>query len=479
MNRLILLFVILLNVDAWAGWTPPLQLSEDAVFYSPKIIANGNILHVVENMAFPEISINYQCSLDGGNSWSPAYLLPDSEVTTGCGLPSMVMKENRIYVSWVNFESGGSYRQNVGFAVSTNAGITWAPGRKVLIRNRDYIAAQTLGIMGDVVYIIFVHGTQQGYYFYIVDSYDYGQTWSEPREMFVGHNVSEIKTVSLGDTIHVLWSGELESQSPGLVFYLRSSDGGYAWSDNYSIRDTNDSSGGVLPSMTHNERGELIACWTDYRYSPYWITGDIFYRISTDGGDSWSDEVQITDLHLTMESSVVWIEDSIYIAYEDRRYEDREILFRKSLDNGLSWGEEERLSDDPDDTRDPCVSVSDGKIYVVWSRIIDNPYSGGVYITHWEPDVGIDETEQKSHNFGQPLRAYPNPFNDHTMIEFTASEPSEISIYNLLGQVIYSRIVPAGKGSFKWDAAGYSSGIYFYKLTSGEKTITKRVTLLK
>ena len=450
-TRLIISFLLIVVFTSitHAGWTPPLQLSEDGVFYRPLIIAVGDTLHVVEDMAVPEDFIRYQRSLDGGISWSPSYLLPDSEVTTRSYNPSMAMKENNIYVSWRNLKSGGNYRQNIGFSMSPDAGSTWTPGIRVLDSNRDFIAAQTLGIMGDLVYIIFVHGTQQGHYHYIVDSHDNGLTWNEPREIFVGDDVGDIKTISLGDTIHVLWSGELAYPSPWHVYYMKSSDGGYSWSDNYNIRNT-DSTGGDHPAITYNERGELIACWMDYRNSPYWTTGDILFRISSDGGDSWFDEVQVTDLHLSMQSSVIWAGDYLYLTYEDRRYGNREILFRKSSDNGQTWGEEERLSYEPDDTRDPCVAVSNEIIYVVWSRITSNPYSGGVYISWWKPEVSVEENGDDLITFDQELRAYPNPFNNTTVIEYKTKGPSELKIFNLLGQMVYYRELDSGNGSFIW-----------------------------
>ena len=37
----------------------------------------------------------------------------------------------------------------------------------------------------------------------------------------------------------------------------------------------------------------------------------------------------------------------------------------------------------------------------------------------------------------------------------------------------------AGYHSVTWNASTLSSGIYFYKLTTGEKVFTKRMTLLK
>ncbi len=79
---------------------------------------------------------------------------------------------------------------------------------------------------------------------------------------------------------------------------------------------------------------------------------------------------------------------------------------------------------------------------------------------------------------------YPNPFNTTTEILYALPQQSKVKldIYNLSGQkveTLRNEILPTGEHSILWDASSYSSGIYFYKLTAGDKVFTKRMTLLK
>ncbi|MCP4633433.1 MAG: T9SS type A sorting domain-containing protein [candidate division Zixibacteria bacterium] len=79
---------------------------------------------------------------------------------------------------------------------------------------------------------------------------------------------------------------------------------------------------------------------------------------------------------------------------------------------------------------------------------------------------------------------YPNPFNATTNISFDLAQAGDVnlSVYNLQGQKVESLIsdrMSAGNYTIRWDASMYSSGIYYYKLTTEEKTFTKRMTLLK
>ncbi len=79
---------------------------------------------------------------------------------------------------------------------------------------------------------------------------------------------------------------------------------------------------------------------------------------------------------------------------------------------------------------------------------------------------------------------YPNPFNASTNINYALNSDSDVrlEVYNLAGQRVITLVDEYQQAGFKsilWDAKNYSSGIYFYRLSVGEKVFTKRMTLLK
>ncbi len=84
---------------------------------------------------------------------------------------------------------------------------------------------------------------------------------------------------------------------------------------------------------------------------------------------------------------------------------------------------------------------------------------------------------------------YPNPFNPETTIEFSLrqSGPTNLTIYNILGEVIatpINRQLMAGPHAYTWsgtDDAGnqVTSGIYFYKLSVNGSSESKQMILLK
>jgi hypothetical protein len=82
------------------------------------------------------------------------------------------------------------------------------------------------------------------------------------------------------------------------------------------------------------------------------------------------------------------------------------------------------------------------------------------------------------------LSNYPNPFNASTVIsyELPVSSHVKLEVYNLFGQKVSALVdgqQEAGYQSVTWDPSDVSSGLYFYKLTAGDISETKRMILIK
>jgi hypothetical protein len=89
---------------------------------------------------------------------------------------------------------------------------------------------------------------------------------------------------------------------------------------------------------------------------------------------------------------------------------------------------------------------------------------------------------------------YPNPFNPSTTIRFslpshstTGGLPTSLRIYNVMGQLVRTLVdEPLAEGSHQviWDGKDdygdqVASGVYFYKLRSGEYQETKKMVMMK
>ena len=126
------------------------------------------------------------------------------------------------------------------------------------------------------------------------------------------------------------------------------------------------------------------------------------------------------------------------------------------------------------------------------SDLIDAGTDVGIPYNGKAPDLGAFESgfvnavvNSKNILFNfKLLQNYPNPFNPSTKIEYIIPKQSRVilKIYNIEGQEV-SELVnkeqPAGEYSVNFDANGLASGIYFYKLVSGSKILTRKMILLK
>lgn len=100
-----------------------------------------------------------------------------------------------------------------------------------------------------------------------------------------------------------------------------------------------------------------------------------------------------------------------------------------------------------------------------------------------ENSVAIHDNEPVATTF-ELEQNYPNPFNPTTEISFQLAQaaPTRLTIYDALGRevrVLVKGKLQAGNHHYSFDATHLNSGIYFYQLTSGKKTQTRKMMLIK
>jgi len=79
---------------------------------------------------------------------------------------------------------------------------------------------------------------------------------------------------------------------------------------------------------------------------------------------------------------------------------------------------------------------------------------------------------------------YPNPFNPSTEIRFSlpADGPVNLEVFSIAGQKIVTLVddtMPAGSHTASFNASGLASGLYIYRLTSGNWSKTRKMMLIK
>jgi C1A family cysteine protease len=174
-------------------------------------------------------------------------------------------------------------------------------------------------------------------------------------------------------------------------------------------------------------------------------------------------------------------------------------------DGGATWVNLETLEETPED-REYHQVVVDLADHVTLSDAVQVRFVAQDYGMNSVVEAVIDDVEIRGFGsltdiaVGEPgalvaparpvlAQNVPNPFNPETIISFglPTGATVDLSIYNIRGQRV-RRVVdgwmPAGYHREVWDGRDshgllVSSGVYFYRLTTPEGSLTRRMTLIK
>jgi hypothetical protein len=124
---------------------------------------------------------------------------------------------------------------------------------------------------------------------------------------------------------------------------------------------------------------------------------------------------------------------------------------------------------------------------IVWGSFLhDKRHSGTLPFTRPEVQPRPRPPIPSGYRLAQN---YPNPFNQNTVIEADLPHTGDLTldVFNILGQrvaTVFHGALDAGFYRFDWNGSDYnghalSSGVYFYRLRTGNHTETRKMVLLK
>jgi photosystem II stability/assembly factor-like uncharacterized protein len=281
-------------------------------------------------------------------------------------------------------------------------------------------------------------------------STDDGNTWTNTN----GFNGSNIKmyAVATNNNIYSLdsWSGRPGMGGYGTEIY-KSTDNGANW--------TNVFSKGNSP-YGNNPDESLVSIGCHPNDNVFASSNLGIYR-STDHGTNWL-KIDSSAKHINM-TNFVFDNVGNIIANNSKG------IF-KSVDNGITWNL-------IDSTLIPTSLTidSDGYLFAATSN-------QGLF-QYLQKTTSVKETISLLPQQFLLEQNYPNPFNPSTIISYQVPKASHVllKIYDVLGREVSTLIdkeqVP---GNYKIQFSGQlSSGVYFYRLTAGDFSQTKKMLMLK
>ena len=180
------------------------------------------------------------------------------------------------------------------------------------------------------------------------------------------------------------------------------------------------------------------------------------------------DSQDFPDMNSMINEFVDWSKD----------FSSSKVAFQFGYNNDKPWWG--KLSNPPKDIGDAligkCSNISD--LYWVDFTAYD------IWPKDFVPTSVLDKninTLVQSYTLKQN---YPNPFNPSTNIRYQIPKSSfvNLKVYDVLGREVESLIneeKPAGNYEVEFTGTGLTSGIYFYQLTVGNFTQTKKMILLR
>ena len=215
---------------------------------------------------------------------------------------------------------------------------------------------------------------------------------------------------------------------------------------------------------------------TDFGGVARW-DGEMWYAIGN-GGLQYEDDRRVTV------SAMAWGAEGLYVTGGFDRVGGESSTgvalwdgsAWRSLSSGLSFNSYEPYVN--------TMAVSDGSIFAGGLFT----HAGGlpsVNIAQWEPAaVTPADAEPPLSSAPALTQNYPNPFTKTTTLEFVGPERESVSlrVYDVLGRtvaVLVEREMEGGRHTVHFDATELSSGVYFVRMTAGDFTETRRVSLIR
>ena len=360
---------------------------------------------------------------------------------------------------------------------STDGGISWGADTRLTNNNTAGSYSPSVAVSGQVVHVVWYDNRDVNPEIYCKRSIDGGVSWGADTRLTNNTADSWFSSVAVfGSVVHVVWYDNRDVNHE--IYYKRSADGGVSWGAD--TRLTNNSASSTIPSVA--VFGQVVhVVWCDYRDG----NPEMYYKRSTDGGISWGADTRLTNNpYASVFPSVSVSGLVVHVVWDDNRDGNREIYCKRSIDGGISWGADTRLTNNSAASNHPSVSVSGQVVHVVWSDYRD----GNAEIYYKRDPTGnvleIININSEIPNQFSLSQNYPNPFNPTTKIKFTLPKSSfvKLVVYDAIGKEIETLVnkqLNAGTYETEWNSGKFSSGVYFYKLTTNEFTDIKKMVLLK
>ncbi|MCK4265995.1 MAG: exo-alpha-sialidase, partial [Thermoplasmata archaeon] len=330
--------------------------------------------------------------------WSEDIRLTYTDII--CRDPDVAVSGDCVYVVWRDSRSGS---HEVYFKKSEDGGVSWS--QDVKISNSSLVVeGPHLEVNGNHIHVVWGQYDMRREVHYR-NSTDGVETWNLDVRLSKLDNspsMTPVFTVD-GNNIHVIWTEEPNFCGLQYIYYRNSTNGGNSWNSIQNITDYG------------YDWGTCIAANGLYVHVMHvrWVPNEMFYIRSTDGGITWEPEQQLSpiDVRDSWQNSIAVWQDNVHLVFGDTIDGSNEVHYMNSTDNGMTWETHpgKRISDIPDWSFLADMAIDENTINVVWGDSRDLYGTVGmpfeIYLTNstdggitWSLNVRLTFAENSSAN---------------------------------------------------------------------------------
>jgi len=358
---------------AQADWTPAKRLTWNSGMsgYPAITVGSPGHIHVVWFDNTPgNYEIYHKKSTDGGVMWATSQRL---SWNSGNSQAPAIAADSSGHLHAVWSDSTIPYGE-VYYKKSTDAGASWAAAKRLTwtpgISGEAAIAVDPSGHL----HLIWNESTPGNFELFYKKSTDGGSTWTSGQQLTWTEGDSYVKAliVAASGELYLVW----EDETPGNfeIYLKKSTDGGAAWTAAQRLTWTEGDS--ELPALAVDPSGDLHLVWEENRTTSY----EIYYKRSTDGGVTWTKSNMITWTGGWSYSPAVAADSlgNIHVVWSDDTPGHTDMYYRMSADGGATWSASQRLSWTSGNSFRPAVAIdASDNLLLVWDDF--TPGNGEIY----------------------------------------------------------------------------------------------------
>jgi hypothetical protein len=246
--------VVARSSDLGETWSVVVADSTQAGTDKPILAVRGQDVYVGFNHAQ---KVWVASSHDGGRTFTNSNVNPNGKFGWSLASGGTVTPDGAVYFAWAGYERNGGAKGPVNLFVSrsTDGGVTWT---NTVV---DVSAAPP-------------------------DCSAYLCGWA-----YLGAQAA-LASDEAG-VLYALWNAGAVDRGPERMFFARSEDGGRTWSRKVDVSGAPAGSAHAFPAIAAVGAGDVRISWMDARAGALW---NVYHRRSTDGGESWSAEADLSTL---------------------------------------------------------------------------------------------------------------------------------------------------------------------------------------